>query len=78
MQEVINLTPLSLRLNKPATIELFGKGAKTRIVPLDHDMVGLLTGYIKETGLDNLVRNKAQSSVTPGEQRLPIRVFHIY
>ena len=59
VQEVINLTPLSLRLNKPATIELFGKGAKTRIVPLDHDMVGLLTGYIKETGLDNLVRNKA-------------------
>lgn len=59
VQEIINLTPLSLRLNKPATIELFGKGAKTRIVPLDDAMTGLLTGYIKETGLDNPLRSKS-------------------
>lgn len=59
VQEIINLTPLSLRLNKPATIELFGKGAKIRIVPLDDAMTGLLTGYIKETGLDNPLRSKS-------------------
>ena len=59
VQEIINLTPLSLRLNKPATIELFGKGAKKRIVPLDDAMTGLLTGYIKETGLDNPLRSKS-------------------
>lgn len=59
IQEVISLTPLSLRLNEPATIELFGKVSKTRIVPLDDAMVGLITGYIKEAELDNPERSKA-------------------
>src|ERR1700733_1926693 len=32
VQEVINLTPSMLRLNKPSTIKLIGKGNKARIV----------------------------------------------
>jgi integrase/recombinase XerD len=33
VQELIDLTPLSLRLDKPSTIRVTGKGKKTRIIP---------------------------------------------
>lgn len=55
VQEIIDLTPSNFRLEKPAIVELFGKGRKKRIVPLDDAIVKLLQGYMKEYGLLNIV-----------------------
>ncbi len=55
VQEVIDLTPSNFRLEKPAVVELYGKGRKKRIVPLDDSIVKLLQGYMKEHGLLNVV-----------------------
>lgn len=55
VQEVIDLTPSNFRLEKPAVVELLGKGRKKRIVPLDDSIVKLLQGYMKEYGLLNVV-----------------------
>lgn len=52
IQELIDLTPKSLRLSKPYTIEIFGKGSKRRLVPLDDAIVELVEQYIKENHLD--------------------------
>ena len=41
VQELIDLTPRALRLTKPYTLELFGKGSKRRLVPLDDAIVNL-------------------------------------
>jgi len=42
VQEIIDLTPSSIRLTKPFTIKLIGKGNKARIVPLmDQEIVHL-------------------------------------
>ena len=49
VQEVIDLTPESLRIeSKPYTIKLFGKGRKVRIVPLLDEQVCILRRYMKE------------------------------
>jgi site-specific recombinase XerD len=53
VQELIDLTPDSLRLDNPAIITLYGKGRKKRIVPLEEPIVKLLKGYIRENGLDS-------------------------
>ena len=55
VQEVIDLTPSNFRLEKPAIVELYGKGRKKRIVPLDEPIVKLLQGYMREQGLSNVV-----------------------
>lgn len=47
VQEMINLTPSSLNLNKPYTINLFGKGSKGRIVPLMDSQIRLLKDYME-------------------------------
>ena len=52
VQEMINLTPSSIRASKPYVIELFGKGAKKRLVPVDDNMMNLLRNYLMEYGLD--------------------------
>ncbi len=52
VQEMIDLTPSSIRATKPYVIELFGKGAKKRLVPVDDNMMNLLGNYLKEYGLD--------------------------
>jgi site-specific recombinase XerD len=52
VQEMINLSPCDIRVSKPCTIELYGKGNKRRIVPLDENMMALLLNYIIENGLD--------------------------
>jgi site-specific recombinase XerD len=51
VQEVIDLTPLSLRFDIPYTIKLIGKGNKARIVPLMEPTVELLRNYMKEQRL---------------------------
>jgi site-specific recombinase XerD len=52
VNELIGLMPKSLRLQKPYGVELFGKGAKRRVVPLDEPIVNLLRAYMKAYGLD--------------------------
>tara|TARA_R110002033_G_scaffold91473_3_gene141044 strand:+ start:2525 stop:3556 length:1032 start_codon:yes stop_codon:yes gene_type:complete len=58
VQELINLTPSSLHLEKPCYVTLLGKGSKKRIVPLQNEQVNLLSSYIKENRLDNLAYNQ--------------------
>ena len=45
--EIIDLTPSMVRLNKPPTIKLIGKGKKARIVPLMEQEVVHLTRYME-------------------------------
>jgi len=52
VQEIIDLTPLCVRLDKPATIKVTGKGNKTRIIPMLDGQVNLLKNYMKENKLD--------------------------
>ncbi|WP_297338566.1 site-specific integrase [Algoriphagus sp.] len=51
VQEIIDLTPSSLRLDKLSTIRIAGKGNKTRIIPMLADQVRLLRPYLEEHGL---------------------------
>jgi integrase/recombinase XerD len=51
VQELIDLTPASIRLEKPAIVRLHGKGSKSRIVPLRDQMVEILRTYIEENHL---------------------------
>jgi integrase/recombinase XerD len=48
VQEVIDLAPNMVRLDKPPTIRLTGKGNKTRIVPMLEDQVMLLKNYMQD------------------------------
>jgi integrase/recombinase XerD len=48
VQELIDLTPLNLRLDKPSTIRVTGKGKKTRIIPMLDGQVKLLKNYIND------------------------------
>lgn len=48
VQELIDLTPSSVRLDKPSTIRVTGKGKKTRIIPMLDGQVKLLKNYINE------------------------------
>ncbi|MDR0605274.1 MAG: site-specific integrase [Bacteroidales bacterium] len=57
VQELIDLTPASLHLNKPCYVTLFGKGCKKRIVPLQDKQILLLQKYMLENGLDKDSRN---------------------
>jgi integrase/recombinase XerD len=50
-QELIDLTPLSIRREKPYMIELFGKNSKKRLVPLEDNMMILLENYMLENNL---------------------------
>jgi len=58
VQEVIDLTPCSLRLDVLNTISITGKGNKTRIVPMLDEQVKLLKPYIVEHRLDQESNNK--------------------
>lgn len=51
VQEIIDLTPSSLRLDKPCTIKLVGKGTKARIVPLMEEEVAHLKHYLTKNHL---------------------------
>lgn len=52
VQELIDLSPFSIRQEKPYYIEVLGKGAKKRIIPLDEEMIQLLQKYIDRFGLN--------------------------
>ena len=51
VQELIDLTPASIRLDKPSTIRVVGKGKKARIIPLMEAQVKLLNNYMHEHNL---------------------------
>ena len=48
VQELADLTPRNIRLEKPYYVTLTGKGRKTRQVPIMGQTASLLTSYIKE------------------------------
>ncbi len=71
VQEVIDLTPDMIRLDKPSTIRVKGKGKKTRIIPMLDDQVNLLKSYMIEhklmeayTGLYPLFYNHRREKLT--------------
>ena len=51
VQEIIDLKPSSMRLDKLNTIKITGKGNKTRIVPMLEEQVKLLKPYLAEHDL---------------------------
>lgn len=51
VQEIIDLTPSALHLDKPTTIRITGKGNKTRIIPLLEGQVRILKIYLSENNL---------------------------
>lgn len=58
VQELIDLAPASLRLDKPYCVTLCGKGNKKRIVPLMEEQVILLRNYMKENCLNEPASNQ--------------------
>lgn len=52
VQELADLTPSCLRLDKPALVRLHGKGNKTRVVPLREQQVDILNTYLEENRLN--------------------------
>lgn len=57
VQEIIDLTPLSLRLSAPPTIRIVGKGNKTRLVPMLDAQVAHLKHYLEEHRLNKPFAN---------------------
>ena len=55
--EVIDLTPSMLRLKKPSTIKIIGKGKKARIVPMLDAQTDHLKNYLKEHRLTKSFAN---------------------
>ncbi|MFT4094551.1 MAG: site-specific integrase [Niabella sp.] len=58
VQEIIDLAPSSLRLNKPCTIKIIGKGNKARIVPMLDMQTDHLKNYLKEHMLNEPYANR--------------------
>jgi len=48
VQEIIDLTPSAIKLDNPSTVQITGKGNKSRIVPLLEDQVKVLKCYLDE------------------------------
>lgn len=53
VQEIIDLTPSMINLEKPFSVKLFGKGKKIRLVPVLDAQMYHLKNYMKENGLLN-------------------------
>jgi len=52
VQEIIDLTPESLKIeSKPYSIRLFGKGRKSRVVPIMEEQIVILKRYMEENHL---------------------------
>ncbi|MDO3627164.1 tyrosine-type recombinase/integrase [Mucilaginibacter sp. BT774] len=51
VSELIDLTPQCIRLNKPFTVIITGKGNKTRVVPLLEEQAAILKNYMNECSL---------------------------
>ena len=71
VQELADLRVKDIRLEAPACVSLFGKGQKTRTVPLMKQTVSLLEKYISDEKLDprsesdtSLFRNRQNHALT--------------
>lgn len=51
VQEIIDLTPSSIRLDFPSIVKLVGKGNKARIVPLQEEQIVFLKSYMLQNHL---------------------------
>lgn len=58
VQEIIDLTPSSVRLDNPSTVKLLGKGRKARIVPLQQEQTVFLKQYMAENHLHEPYANE--------------------
>ncbi len=58
VQELVDLKPSSIRLEKPAFIRLHGKGDKVRIVPIMDQQVEILEIYLEENYLNTLSQSE--------------------
>jgi len=59
VQEIIDLTPGSLKIeSQPYTIRIFGKGRKSRVVPLMEEQIIILKRYMEENHLFENVQLK--------------------
>ena len=72
VQEICDLKVRDIRIQKPYTITLTGKGSKTRVVPIMESTATVLKSYVKENGLDKpekkdneLKLPTPQHSITP-------------
>ena len=54
VQELIDLTPSSIRFSSINTVELHGKGNKTRLVPIDAVAANIVRNYIRRCNRDNV------------------------
>jgi len=57
VQEMIDLTPSMLRLNKPPLIKIVGKGNKARLVPMLDAQIDHLKNYLRENKLNESSAN---------------------
>lgn len=53
VQEIIDLTPVMIRLTKPPTIKVIGKGNKARLIPMLDAQTEHLLKYLKEHRLND-------------------------
>lgn len=51
VSEIINITPQCVRLDKPYTVIITGKGNKTRVVPILEEQLSILRTFMTENGL---------------------------
>ncbi len=58
VQELIGLTPSSIRHEAPYIVKFLGKGRKERIVPLQHEQVDLLKTYMEENKMQESHNNQ--------------------
>ena len=59
VQEIIDLTPSAINIQKHSSIKITGKGNKTRLVPLIDSQVKNLVSYMKENKLYNPENNES-------------------
>lgn len=72
VDEIINLSIDDIRLDKPETVKIHGKGNKTRIVPIMGNTVALIKKYVLEyrilekkyTNINNLFFNRSYQPLT--------------
>lgn len=76
VSEIIALTPSMIRLEKPYTIKLVGKGNKARIVPLMEDDVIILKQYIVNNRLTGIKDNQKPLFFNARKERLTRAGLH--
>lgn len=76
VSEIIALTPSMIRLKKPYTVKLVGKGNKSRIVPLMEDDVIIVRNYMDSNGLSDINNNQKPLFYNARKERLTRAGLH--